>query len=1025
MSHADHEWAKEQIAAHLAGGLSADERARLETHTASCAECIAEIDAARRFDRQMDDLFTPIRPKAGLEERVIRVLRCAPPQKTRSMASRLILAAAAVVLMGVLGFVIIQVDEGGMTLLEGIGKKTEEDAVQKARSTPAPMASATASPRFWTDPNLGIGGLPPLDGVPSSGRGRVGGSFERKESMAGELASADQLAKIREERERAVFAFAKDKESDHNESLDDATKTRGESAVERGSRVTQGGDNLRGRGPMNAPMKTPPAAPGPVESPALALNSVLVLQERRADMDKNQVYSFRDESPAQNKADPGYYKPGDAAAAHTAKQPASELAKAEGSAGKSGTNGLGRANEFKEAKQQQLGAQGQVTPQGGAGQEQPPAPVQPAQRKIIRTGEVEYEIESFDSSVATISKLVEEEAGFIGTVNSDKLPNGKVRGTVVVRIPPERLDTLLLKLRGLGELKSQNIRSQDVGKQYYDLESRLKAARTMETRLLDIIAKGKGEIKDLLLAEKELGEWRTKIESYEGEKRYYDNQIGLSTLTITLSEKEIRAPFAVTQIERVNLGLEVEDVEKAHKDALAAVAEAKGRVTKSDLKQLAAGQYTATLHFEVAPDASGPLRDRFKQLGNVARLDIDRVQETEGGSGKVAEILKVKQKDTQFFVSIYNLANIAPRETVVLSLACADAEASYKTILARVEKAAGRVVTSSLNRQKNDQTTGTLRFEIKSADAEAVLSDIRQAGEVMRLDVSENPDTQNVTKSKRGFQVQLFAMGLVEPRETLTIQVAAKDVPKAYRDLQESIGAAEAHILGSQLNENDRQNVTASLSFDVRKESYAKIDAALLAAGEVMNRNSTRAQEIERVVDSKKRYILTLVNLASIPIRETYTIAVEVDPVDSAVSALEKMASEVKGRIVDSRHTRGAGGRNVSKVTIDLPLSSARGAADQVKALGMLRVFDTTRNPQAPEGDLAVGRLEVTLSNPQQLVDVESGPWTRIKSGLSVGLTALSWSLTLVVVGLCFILPVGAIGWAGMKIYRRSKPKAA
>jgi hypothetical protein len=137
------------------------------------------------------------------------------------------------------------------------------------------------------------------------------------------------------------------------------------------------------------------------------------------------------------------------------------------------------------------------------------------------------------------------------------------------------------------------------------------------------------------------------------------------------------------------------------------------------------------------------------------------------------------------------------------------------------------------------------------------------------------------------------------------------------------------------------------------------------------------------------------------------------------------MASEVKGRIVDSRHTRGAGGRNVSKVTIDLPLSSARGAADQVKALGMLRVFDTTRNPQAPEGDLAVGRLEVTLSNPQQLVDVESGPWTRIKSGLSVGLTALSWSLTLVVVGLCFILPVGAIGWAGMKIYRRSKPKAA
>jgi glycine cleavage system regulatory protein len=576
-------------------------------------------------------------------------------------------------------------------------------------------------------------------------------------------------------------------------------------------------------------------------------------------------------------------------------------------------------------------------------------------------------------------------------------------------------------LRGLGELKSQNIRSQDVGRQYYDLESRLRAARTMEERLLKIIKEGKGEIKDLLLAEKELGEWRTKIESYEGEKRYFDNQIGLSTLTVTLTEKEIRSASAVTETERVQVGLEVEDVEKAHKAALAAVAESKGRVTKSELKQLAAGQFSALIHFEVAPDASGPLRDRFKQLGTVARLDIDRVQETEGSGGKVQEGLKVRLKDTQFFVSIYNLANVSPRETVVLSLACVDAEASYKTILARIEKAGGRVVTSSLNRQKNDQTAGTLRFEVKTVEADGVLQDVRAAGEVMRLDVSENPDTQNVTKSKRGFQVQLFGMGLVEPKETTTLTIAAKDVPAAYRALQEALAGAEARIFTSQLNENDRQNVNASLGFDFRRDNDAKVTSALMAAGDVLTRNSGRSQDVERVVESKRRINLTLVNLANIPVRDIYTIAVETDPVDAAVSALEALASESKGRIINSQHTRGAGGRNVSRITIDLPLSAARGAADKVKGLGMLRVFDTTRNAQAPEGELAMGRLDVTLSNPSQLVDSESGPWARIKGGLSVGLTALSWSLTLVVVGLCFVVPVGLLGWAGMKLYRKTK----
>jgi len=997
MSHAEHEWAKEQIAAHLAGGLSADERARLEAHTASCAECIAEIDAARRFDRQMDDLFAPVRAKAGLEERVIRVLRCAPSRQPRSVASRVILSAAAVVLMGILGFVLVQVDQEGDVPVFSNAKRAMKE--EKSAEGYFPEAEQRVGKSTWADE--------PSTKNAYRSPSKVESLMERKpqSSLTG-----------------ATFGLA-GKEFDRHESADneDARDMKGDSKDFLGYVAGKGGGSGgRFGGRQNAaPAESPkPMAKAPAAVEEMQDKLLAVQQQGQG----QQVYSLRDDAPAQNKAEAQYFKPGDAAAAGAPKTGGETLAKL-----KEATNGPGRG-EFKQTQDAARKA-GEKADENrrGANAVQDPAPQQQpekVQRKVIRTGEVEYEIESFDSSVATISKLVEEEAGFVATVNSDKLPNGKVRGTVVVRCPPERLDTLLLKLRGLGELKSQNIRSQDVGKQYYDLESRLKAARTMEERLLKIIKEGKGEIKDLLLAEKELGEWRTKIETFEGEKRYYDNQIGMSTLTITLTEKEIRSPSAVTQTERVNMGLEVEDVEKAHKDALAAVAEAKGRVTKSELKQLAAGQYSATLHFEVTPDGSGPLRDRFKQLGNVARLDIDRVQETEGGTGKVAEVLKVKQKDTQFFVSIYNLANIAPRETVVLSLACADAEASYKTILARIEKAGGRVITSSLNRQKNDQTTGSLRFEIKAAEAEAVLSDVRVAGEVMRLDVSENPDTQNVTKSKRGFQVQLFAMGLVEPRETLSITMGSKDVAESFRRLQEALSAAEARVLAAQLTENDRQNIQATLSFDVRREHDAKITAALAAAGEVMSRSSTRSQDIERVVDSKKRVLLTLFNVASIQPRETYTLEVTVEQVEGAVSALEAMAAELKGRVVDSRHTRTADGRSNSRLIVDLPLSAARGAADRLKNLGHTRVYEINRNPQAPEGDLALGRLQVNFSNPDPLVSSDSGPWARIKSGLSVSITALSWGLTFVVVGLCLVVPVGLVAWLVRKFILKAKAPA-
>ena len=87
-------------------------------------------------------------------------------------------------------------------------------------------------------------------------------------------------------------------------------------------------------------------------------------------------------------------------------------------------------------------------------------------------------------------------AAFVATVNSEKLANGKVRGSVVVRVPPTSLDKFIGDLRRdlgkTGDLKSQRIGSQDVSKQYTDIESRLKAARTMQERLLNMARAERG-----------------------------------------------------------------------------------------------------------------------------------------------------------------------------------------------------------------------------------------------------------------------------------------------------------------------------------------------------------------------------------------------------------------------------------------------------------------------------------------------------------------------------------------------------
>ncbi|HXX93781.1 MAG TPA: zf-HC2 domain-containing protein, partial [Planctomycetota bacterium] len=136
MSHADHEWARELIPAHLAGGLNAEERARLEAHASGCAECIAELDALRRFDRGLEAMFAPVRPSPGLEERVIRAVRSAPVQAPKSTASRFGQGIAAVFILGLVGFAVLNYAEDGGPVF----------ALSRAKHRPGSQLQADAAP---------------------------------------------------------------------------------------------------------------------------------------------------------------------------------------------------------------------------------------------------------------------------------------------------------------------------------------------------------------------------------------------------------------------------------------------------------------------------------------------------------------------------------------------------------------------------------------------------------------------------------------------------------------------------------------------------------------------------------------------------------------------------------------------------------------------------------------------------------------------------------------------------------------
>jgi hypothetical protein len=1078
MHMSDHEWVLENSAGYVTGGLEDAERVRLEEHMASCTPCARAVQEAREVDRKIDALFAGVRPAPGLEDRMIHALRGARQRRPLRFPWYLKIAAgaAAVVLLALWGSFLNSMTVDGelrfpempwvkrvrdiSKLEQGINSFRTQYAVDTG---PVQSAMFQVTPEWHgnapvstedvkdTDQMAAAISTKALEGIAGPSQGRQDTTLlDDSGSMGGQarLSTNDipGMDSYRWFAPQSLGTQTKPPVANSDKNGDGFGYYVTPSTTSRGFSGTASTGLEKGQAP------TAPAAGG--GQPNLGNN---IHKPAATSFDGTQIagggwgaggamggkamkyYSYRNDQPAL-KNSVAANAPGTATAGlGTSAAPVlgdnktlrdfalhfkpAELDKVAGSKDEPTAGALPTGA--------QPAARPDVAANAGPGdQDKKPEPAATApagtRKIVIRSGNMEFEIQSFDSAVATIIKLVSDiKGGYVDTVNSEKLANGKVKGSVVVRVPPERLDTLVLDLRKelgkTGELKGQRIGSQDITKQYTDLESRLRAARAMEERLLAIIKNGKGEIKDLLAAEKELGVWRTKIEEVEGELRYYGSLVALSTLTITLAEKEIRAPYGIVETERVQMGIEVEDVEKARQEALTAVITAKGRITKSELKQHSAGQYSAVLNFEVAAEAAGPLRDRLKQLGTVARLEVDRLMQTEGGTGRPQDG-KVTRSDAQFLVSIYNLANVAPRETVQINLACLDVEMVYRMIVANAQKT-GRIVTSNLNSPSSQQTTGTIQLEVKTTEADALLQSIKAAGEVLRLQVTENPDVQNVTRAKRGFNIQLVALGMVEPRETANLKLAATDVPAAYRAVQEAVAKAKGRILKAQLNEQDKQNITAQLDFDVRRSEEPAITKELESAGDIYSRNVTRAADSDNVIDTKVRVQVEFVNAARLPPREIYTLGIEVGNVDQTAALLKGYVDEHKGRTAEAHIAHERSGRVTAKLVYEVPLSEAPALIDKFRSTGTVRAQQTMRNPQVPEGKLATARLDVTLSNAELIVPSDEGLWSQIRRSLATSFIALSWSLKVVIVGLSFVLPWGVAIYVIYRIVLRLRKK--
>jgi anti-sigma factor RsiW len=388
-------------------------------------------------------------------------------------------------------------------------------------------------------------------------------------------------------------------------------------------------------------------------------------------------------------------------------------------------------------------------------------------RKLIRNAQVELEIVSFDDAVQKITAFANEDRGYIATTSSQKQANGKLKGEIVVKVLPENLDRFLQKLRGLGELKNQTLGTEDITKAYFDTDARLKNARVMEQRLIDMLKKKSDDINDLLQVEKELGRVREQIEQMQGELKFWDSQVQFATVTISLAEKDMEEPAKFLLKERAQLALYTPEVEKVYND-LKALASPKVQITNAQLDRDNTGRVSARVSMLIAPEESDGVIAKAKAMGRVENFQVQTDRVAQGGEG-MSENAKTKRDKVALNISISRDEQEQAFQQTTLRIRTSAVDEKAKKLRDLAGKQGGRVRASSFSRDPDGREYANVTLRVPMKNYNALIQSLDSLGKVENVSVQrQDRDGGQIDEANApaDLSIQVYSQGNIVSSDT-------------------------------------------------------------------------------------------------------------------------------------------------------------------------------------------------------------------------------------------------------------------
>jgi hypothetical protein len=458
-----------------------------------------------------------------------------------------------------------------------------------------------------------------------------------------------------------------------------------------------------------------------------------------------------------------------------------------------------------------------------------------AGRKLIRNAELELEVKSFQTAMDDIAALTKSAGGYVDTSNSQRGGNGKLQGNVVVKVLPQNLDAFLLKLRDLGQLRNQTIKTDDVTKAYIDTQARIVNSLKMEEQLQELLKHDNGKVSELLQVERELGRVRGEIEQMQGELKLYDFQVAYATITMQLRESDLNQTAAYLLKENDDFSLFSTNVEGTFQQARHTADDFKATILVANLQHNSGSDVSAQLQVTVPPEQIEPFLAQLKQLGRVANF-TRQTQRTakDGGDSNQAADQTLTEKD-RVMVSIAIHSDDDSRKRVALTVVTPTVDTALDQAKAAALANPGtEILSSSLNKAPQGQSSAQLSVRVPGKSYAAVLAAFGALGRQGSLSVQrEDNSGPGATGDDAPVIVSLSLTDNDTPLQVTELSVRASDVDTQAQQLKKDAGAAGVEVIASNFQRQPDGSEVAQMIFHLPMGKYAGFIETLKKLGKV------------------------------------------------------------------------------------------------------------------------------------------------------------------------------------------------